>query len=293
MDTDVIVVPFSKIEPAVSHRCFELLDMQSTEAVSVQIQGLKIIYLRTEFTNNFHMLPLSKLYEWIKFAIAILNRSCPEELDSIRYEEELPRTVWWKSKKWAAKLLGRLFQRCRYPYYADKHYVFTARKFLTEWAPLAIDSLLVILNAVSNGDHVSDRVLSLILSFTNNAIALSVCWQIVKPHALELIERLLFPILCYGDIAEDRWREDVEEPILFKFAGFKDLLHVAHDAGKLLIGLARTSDVAESIFFFVVQVLSCSVNSREIEGAFRVLGELCVHLTRNKVSDLFLVIIIT
>ncbi|VDM53788.1 unnamed protein product [Angiostrongylus costaricensis] len=80
--------------------------------------------------------------------------------------------------------------KCRYPHYAENQYVFTARNFLTEWAPLAIESSLLIFNAVRNDEYVPGR---------------------------ELIEHVLFPILCYGDVAEDRWREDVEEPIRFRF----------------------------------------------------------------------------
>ncbi|KAE9412783.1 hypothetical protein Angca_010131 [Angiostrongylus cantonensis] len=279
---DVIVLPFSKIEPAISHHCFHSLDMQSTEAVSIQIQGLKIIYVLTQFSLNFRMLPASKLHDWIKFSIDILDRTCPEELDSIEDKEERAHTVWWKCKKWAAKLLDRLFQRYGSPNYVEEHYVSFARQFLTKWVPLALQSSLAILNARRNNVYVSDRVLHHMLMFTNNAVAHSVCWQIVKPHALDLIKHVLFPLLCYNDDDEEMWRENVEEYIRFKFDVFEDLHNPAYGAGALLIGLAKRKDVVQSVVLFAVQVLSRAENSREVEGALRTLGELYVQLTKNK-----------
>ncbi|VDM57181.1 unnamed protein product [Angiostrongylus costaricensis] len=113
------------------------------------------------------MLPASKLHDWIKFSIDILDRTCPKEvsffvnkLDSIEDKEERAHTVWWKCKKWAAKLLDRLFQRYGSPNYVEEHYVSFARQFLTKWVPLALQSSLAILNARRNNVYVSDRVLS-------------------------------------------------------------------------------------------------------------------------------------
>ncbi|VDO62480.1 unnamed protein product [Haemonchus placei] len=79
-DKDVIAAPVSKIEPLVFYHCKQMLDNQSAEAVIIKKQGLKIIYVMTQ-------------------------------LNSIDDREERAQTVWWKCKKWAMKLLDRIFDR--------------------------------------------------------------------------------------------------------------------------------------------------------------------------------------
>ncbi|KJH42704.1 Importin-beta protein [Dictyocaulus viviparus] len=292
-DKDVVVGPILKIEPIIYQHCVHLLDVQSVEAISIQIQGLKMIYVLTQFSINFQMLPSCRLDDWIKFSIDILNRNCPEEastyilytLDEIEEKEERAHTVWWKCKKWAAKFLDRLFQRYGSPNCVEDQYVNFARHFMANWASSALQSSLAILNARRNNVYVSDRVLHHMLSFTNTAIAHSMCWRFIKPHALDLVKHVLFKLMCYDDDDEEMWEENVEEYIRFKFDIFEDLHNPVYGASALLLGLAKRKGVVQSVIVFIVQVLSNSDNSHEIEGALRMIGELYVHLSRNKIVE--------
>ncbi|RCN38554.1 hypothetical protein ANCCAN_15540 [Ancylostoma caninum] len=108
-DRDDIAGPVSKLEPFVYYHCHQLLNNQSAGAILIQIQGLKIVYVLTQFSIHFGMLAVPRLDEWIKFSIDILARECPSELDSIEDKDERAHTVWWKCKKWAAKILDRVF----------------------------------------------------------------------------------------------------------------------------------------------------------------------------------------
>ncbi|KAK6033472.1 Importin-beta protein, partial [Ostertagia ostertagi] len=110
-DKEVIAGPISKIEPLVFYHCNQMLNNQSAEAVIIKKQGLKIIYVLTQFSIHFGMLPIERLDDWIQFSISNLSQECPSELNSIEDREERAHTVWWKCKKWAIKLLDRIFDR--------------------------------------------------------------------------------------------------------------------------------------------------------------------------------------
>ncbi|KAK6036994.1 hypothetical protein COOONC_25500 [Cooperia oncophora] len=78
-----------------------------------------IISLAEAFSIHFGMLPIERLDDWIQFSISNLSLDCPAELDTIEDREERAHTVWWKCKKWAIKLLDRIFDR-----YSKNHRVF-------------------------------------------------------------------------------------------------------------------------------------------------------------------------
>ncbi|KAJ1357615.1 importin-7 [Parelaphostrongylus tenuis] len=182
-DKDV-ALPFPKIEPIICDHCRQLVHVQSAEAVSIQIQGLKIFFVITQFSINFEILPIDRIDNWIKFAIDVLDRNCPEELSTIKDEEERSRTVWWKCKKWAAKLLDRFSYRYGSPNHVEEQYVDFAKHFLKKWSHPALESSLAILNARRNNIYVSKR---------------------------DLIKHVLFPMLSYNDEDEEMWGDNAED----------------------------------------------------------------------------------
>lgn len=281
-EKETIAVPISKIEPLVFYHCNQLLNNQSAEAVVIKKQGLKTIYVLTQFSINFSMLPIERLDDWIQFSITVLSQDCPSELDTIEDRDERAHTVWWKCKKWAIKLLDRVFDRYGSPNQVPVNYVVFAKHFLTKWSSDILEVIMRLLNAQRNNIYVSDRVLHHALSFTNTAVAHSYCWRIVKPHALDLIKNVLFPLLCYNDEDEEMWADNVEEYIRFKFDIFEDMHSPVCEAGTLLRGLAKRKDIVQPVLAFAIQVLTRASSAREVEGALRVLGELDAQLTKSK-----------
>ncbi|KAK6763759.1 hypothetical protein RB195_024189 [Necator americanus] len=281
-DRDDIAGPISKLEPFVYYHCNQLLNNQSAGSVLIQSQGLKIIYVLTQFSIHFEMLAVPRLDVWIKFSIDVLMRECPQELSSLEDKDERAHTVWWKCKKWAAKILDRIFDRYGSPNQVEKQYAAFANHFLVNWSRPALAAMLMILNAHRNGIFVSDRVLFLALSFTNTAVAHSHCWRTMKPHALELIKTVLFHLMSYTKADEEMWEDNAAEFVRFKFDIFEDLHNPAAGAGALLRGLAKRKDIVQPVLSFAVQVLQQSSNSYEVEGALRMIGELNQHLTKSK-----------
>lgn len=48
--------------------------------------------------------------EWMRIIIEIVERPVPPEANA-GDEDERPETPWWKCKKWATKILHRIFER--------------------------------------------------------------------------------------------------------------------------------------------------------------------------------------
>lgn len=101
------------------------------------------------------------------------------QLDTIEDRDERAHTVWWKCKKWAIKLLDRVFDRYhiislrhfvtlllesiefyRYgsPNQVPVNYVVFAKHFLTKWSSDILEVIMRLLNAQRNNIYVSDRV---------------------------------------------------------------------------------------------------------------------------------------
>ncbi|VDP29974.1 unnamed protein product, partial [Heligmosomoides polygyrus] len=214
-EKETIAVPISKIEPLVFYHCNQLLNNQSAEAVVIKKQGLKTIYVLTQ-------------------------------LDTIEDRDERAHTVWWKCKKWAIKLLDRVFDRYGSPNQVPVNYVVFAKHFLTKWSSDILEVIMRLLNAQRNNIYVSDR---------------------------DLIKNVLFPLLCYND-------ED--EEICFLSDIFEDMHSPVCEAGTLLRGLAKRKDIVQPVLAFAIQVLTRASSAREVEGALRVLGELDAQLTKSK-----------
>ncbi|PIO74938.1 hypothetical protein TELCIR_03041 [Teladorsagia circumcincta] len=209
-DKEVIAGPVSKIEPLVFYHCNQMLNNQSAEAVIIKKQGLKIIYVLTQ-------------------------------LNSIEDREERAHTVWWKCKKWAIKLLDRIFDRYGSPNQVPVSYVVFAKHFLTKWSSSALEVIMILLNAQRNNVYVSDRetrwkgakareIGEGVKLYYNgedtkrNGVAIAVA-ESLKDHVSalnrDLIRNVLFPLMCYNDDDEEMWEENVEEYIRFKFEAIK------------------------------------------------------------------------
>ena len=56
------------------------------------------------------MLPIEEYAKWLQTFLAIVQRPVPVECDAMP-EEERAETIWWKCKKWALKIIQRVFER--------------------------------------------------------------------------------------------------------------------------------------------------------------------------------------
>ncbi|VDM74494.1 unnamed protein product [Strongylus vulgaris] len=206
--------------------------------------------------------PVSKLEPFVYYHChQLLNNQSAGSLDSIEDRDERAHTVWWKCKKWAAKILERIFDRYGSPNQVEKQYAAFANHFLSHWARPALETMLMsTVPLFSIGflylNVIFIKVLYLALSFTNTAVAHSHCWKTMKPHALDLIKTVLFRLMSYTKADEEMWDDNAEEYVRFKFVSdiFEDLHNPASGAGALLRGLAKRKDIVQPVLAFAIQV---------------------------------------
>uniref|UniRef100_A0A1I7X4D7 Eukaryotic elongation factor 2 kinase n=1 Tax=Heterorhabditis bacteriophora TaxID=37862 RepID=A0A1I7X4D7_HETBA len=136
----------------------QLLPNQSQEAVTIQKLILKIFYSLVQFSLNLHMVSVDAMDSWLEAIREVLIQPCPKELESIEDKEERAHMVWWKCKKWAAKILDRVFERYGAPGQVESGYAEFANHFLQKFSIPCVETMLQILNDQRQGIYVSDRV---------------------------------------------------------------------------------------------------------------------------------------
>jgi len=92
----------------------------------------------------------------------ILDRGNPEYEKMPQDEEdkdELERSEWWKTKKWAIRTLYRMFERYGSPGGVTKEYKDFATWYLNTFSGGALQVVFKIMDSYRKGDFVSDKVL--------------------------------------------------------------------------------------------------------------------------------------
>ncbi|CAI4226281.1 unnamed protein product [Auanema sp. JU1783] len=268
--------------PVLYQHLVQLMPNQSEQAVTIQKLMFKIFYALIQFNLNLDMVPIPSLDAWIEACKEVLVRPVPDEVNSIEDEEERAYTVWWKCKKWAAKIIERIYERYSTPGHKEEGYAEFGNHFVQKFSVPFCEVMMKILDEKRNGVYVTDRVTLLALGFLNTSISHSYTWKVLKPHAQEIVTTVLFPLLCHSDSDEAMWEEDVEEYIRFKYDIFEDIHNPVYGAGSLLGSFARRKDVLHPILAFTIQILSSSTNPREVDGALRMIGELSEQICKNK-----------
>ena len=112
-------------------------------ATSDEVPTLLHLILKTYSTSiilqlSKHQQSQDSLVTWGRLFFQVVNLQIPKEAVP-EDEEERERCEWWKAKKWAYKILGRIFHRfgnpSQLPSSLQKDYGAFAQHFVTTFAP--------------------------------------------------------------------------------------------------------------------------------------------------------------
>lgn len=63
----------------------------------------------------------------------------------------------------------------------------------------------------TQGQYLSPRVTNLVLQYLTHAVKLASSWKALRPEALPLLQRVIFPLLCFNEDDARLWQDDPQE----------------------------------------------------------------------------------
>ncbi|KAH9991238.1 ARM repeat-containing protein [Russula vinacea] len=152
------------------------------------------------------------LVPWGRLLFQVLNLRIPVDAVPVD-EEERERSEWWKTKKWACGILGRLFHRfgnpSQLPSPLQDEYGAFAQHFVTAFAPEIFKVYLQQIDLYVSGQAwLSKKCQYQILQFFTECVKPQSTWALLKPHFESLVSNFVFPNLSFTPARQELWQSD-------------------------------------------------------------------------------------
>uniref|UniRef100_A0A7N9AMZ5 Importin 8 n=1 Tax=Mastacembelus armatus TaxID=205130 RepID=A0A7N9AMZ5_9TELE len=262
----------------------QLLADATIFSVLIQKQILKIFHALVQYSLPLQLINNTVMTQWMEILRAIMDRDVPAETLEVD-EDDRPELAWWKCKKWALRIITRLFERYGSPGNVTKEYYEFADFFLKTYAVGIQQVLLKVVDQHRQKQYVTPRVLQQCLNYLNQGLSHSLTWKQMKPHMQTICQEVIFPLMCYKDEDEKLWQEDPYEYIRMKFNLYDDHALPATAAQSLLCKAARKrKEVLPQMMEFCHQILmDPSVDPRKKDGALHCIGALAELLLKKRI----------
>ncbi|KAJ3330978.1 hypothetical protein HDU76_004378 [Blyttiomyces sp. JEL0837] len=232
----------------------KVITMETPEAAAMLRVTLKI-YLNCISKELIPALrDSSSLVPWGMILVQVVEKDIP--VDASVEPEEREKQQWWKAKKWALRCLHTFIMKyCNKNKEECKEF---APQFLAHFAPNILSSYMKQVDKWINGAWMSKPVLRLLSTFIGDCVRFKTTWAVLKPHTSALVEKYIFPQLCFSKEDFDLWEEDQQEYVQRKMGDLIDLHNSASAADYLLETLVenRHSQVLGEVLPFINNLLS-------------------------------------
>jgi len=194
--------------------------------------------------------------------------------------------IWWKQKKWALHTLTRVFER-----YGSPGNVASEYKKWSEWylktfhGPNGIlTSILKILDVYRQKFYISPRVMQMSLNYINTAVSHALTWKILKPHILDIIQHVIFPLMSYTEKDAELWETDPYEYVRVKFDIFEDFVSPITAAQTVLHSVCKKrKDVLPATMKLLLDIVqSQNTTPPQKDGALHMIGTMADILLKKK-----------
>ncbi|OAX84464.1 hypothetical protein ACJ72_01164 [Emergomyces africanus] len=270
-----------------------LIDEESIEAGEMLRTVVKAYKNATYFELPDFLMTHQATVDWCTLFLRVVGKIPPassmlEDID----ERELNH--WWKAKKCSYANLNRLFVRYGNPNLLGKSssskYTPYAKAFITTFAPEILKGYLGEIDKWVNGQWLSKPALSYTLVFLQDCVKPKMTWDHLKPHMDNLIQHLIFPVLCQSDEDIELFETDPSEYLHRKLNIYEEVSAPDVAATNFLIALTKSRKKQTfSILSFINGVVSKYESSpddqklpREKEGALRMIGTLASVILGKK-----------
>ncbi|XP_077356952.1 importin-8 isoform X2 [Festucalex cinctus] len=270
--------------PRIQQLIIQLLNDATIFSALIQKQILKIFHSLIQYSLPLQLINNTVMTQWMEVFRAIMDCDVPAETLELD-EDDRPELPWWKCKKWALRVITRLFKRYGSPGNVTKEYFEFADFFLKTYAVALQQVLLQVVDQYRHKQYVTPRVLQQCLNYLNQGLSHSLTWKHMKPHMQTICQEVIFPLMCYKDEDERLWQEDPFEYIRMKFYLYDDHALPATAAQSLLCNAARKrKEVLPQMMEFCHQILmDPTSDSRRKDGALHCIGALAELLLKKRI----------
>ncbi|MED6252737.1 Importin-8 [Ataeniobius toweri] len=119
--------------PRIQQLISQLLADATIFSVLIQKQVIKIFHALVQYSLPLRLINNAVMTQWMEILRAIMDRDVPVETLEVD-EDDRPELAWWKCKKWALRIIIRLFERYGSPGNVTKEYQEFADFFLKTYA---------------------------------------------------------------------------------------------------------------------------------------------------------------
>uniref|UniRef100_A0A3B4GZ93 Importin 8 n=1 Tax=Pundamilia nyererei TaxID=303518 RepID=A0A3B4GZ93_9CICH len=269
--------------PRIQQLISQLLVDATIFSVLIQKQILKIFHALVQYSLPLQLINNTVMTQWMEILRAIMDRDIPAETLEVD-EDDRPELAWWKCKKWALRIITRLFERYGSPGNVTKEYYEFADFFLKTYAVGIQQVLLKVVDQYRQKQYVTPQVLQQCLNYLNQGLSHSLTWKQMKPHMQTICQEVIFPLMCYKDEDEKLWQEDPYEYIRMKFNLYDDHALPVTAAQSLLCKAARKrKEVLPQMMEFCHRILmEPSADPCRTDGALHCIGALAELLLKKR-----------
>ncbi|KAH9980072.1 ARM repeat-containing protein [Lactifluus volemus] len=227
------------------------------------------------------------LVPWGRLLFQVVNLRIPD--DAVPADEEgRERSEWWKAKKWACGILGRLFHRygnpSQLPSPLQEEYGAFSQHFVTSFAPEIFKVYLHQIELyVSAQAWLSKKCQYQILQFFTECVKPQSTWVLLKPHFESLVSNFVFPNLSFTPARQELWQSDPIDYTRTSIDEYENYSSPVAAATTFLCQLvsSRTKSTFLPILGFVNTVLDAHPAAPQRFGALNMLSALAPFAMRH------------
>ncbi|KRY79370.1 Importin-7 [Trichinella pseudospiralis] len=270
-----------KVLPQLHLRMCHLIDNNSQESVHLQKMILKIYHALVLYHLHTDILSEAHFLEWIIVVIRVLEIPVPLETLNVD-QEDRPQLVWWKCKKWSARILSRIYDRFHEDKNSDPGFLALRKVFFKHCLMQTIQSMLKVLNCYRQNEYISPQVLYLALEYLTTGVREANGWKVVKAHVMDIIQTVIFPLLCFSNEDDELWHTDPQEYIRSKLDLFDEFLKPSSAGIRFLHSVMKRKNYLGELVKMVNHVLATpDVAPQHVDGAFNFFGVLSTKLSKK------------
>ena len=220
---------------------------------------LKIYYSAVTFEMPMFLTAADSFRAWLQMFVQVISLDVPKPADED--VDDWPTRPIWKIKKWAINAIFKIFERYGIESQCTEEMAAFAKMYTEQYSVgvLQVVWKLVKATVAAGGPYMPPRQLSQLLRYIEQSIEPAQTWKLIKPMIPELMETILFPLMCFSEEDAELWQDDPSEYVRSKeFNGWSALLTPCMGAAVVLVEMTKKRPKAtlDIIFQFVTRVLA-------------------------------------